>query len=123
MPSAIATSLGAAAGSCHLASSVVGVGFGTESNHGLVHFWLAIDVGNESSAAADEDDEQPGRERIERAGVADTSRLRRASNDGHDVVRGHARRFVDEQQPANLRRRDHHRPRVPERAVQGAAHP
>ena len=44
-------------------------------------------------AAAEDDEEQAGGERIERAAMADLLRAETAADDGDDVVRGHAARL------------------------------
>ena len=44
--------------------------------------------------------QQPGGKGIERAGVSNTSRTRRAAHRADDIVRGDSCRLVDEQQPA-----------------------
>ena len=53
----------------------------------------------QSGGYADADDQDPGRHRIERAGVADPTRAGQPSQPGHDIVRRPAGRLVDDYQP------------------------
>ena len=70
-PRAIAASSGRSARRTTTPVDVVGVRLVAEANRRLVDLRLAVDVRNEPRRAAEQHDEQPGGERIERAGVSD----------------------------------------------------
>ena len=61
------------------AVAVVGVRLGAEADRRLVDLGLAVDVRQQPRRAAEQQHEQPGRERIERAGVPDASLAERAA--------------------------------------------
>ena len=76
---------------------IVGVGRDAQADVGKVLLVVADEELREAGGLADEQDEEAGRERIERAGVADARRHQRAARTRHDIVGRRARRFVDEE--------------------------
>ena len=59
--------------------------------------WSALHEARQPGRVSHEDDEQPGRERVERSGMAHRADIERAPDPGHYVVGREAGRFVNEQ--------------------------
>jgi hypothetical protein len=69
------------------AVQVLGVGFRAEANGGIVLLGFVVNEAHEARGASDEQQQQAGRERVERAGVADALLAERPARDRNDVVR------------------------------------
>jgi hypothetical protein len=81
---------------------VIGVRLDAEADRRVIDLRLAVDVRDEARSPPGEHDEQTRCEWVERAGVPHTTRRHCAPDDRDDIVRGDARRFVDEQQTRRL---------------------
>ena len=103
MPSAIAASVGHRGRAGHDAGRVVGVGFGAEANRRLVDLRLAVEYGISRVPRPTSTTSSP----VANGSSVPVCPTRRAPSArrtiGDDVVRRHARRLVDEQQPAGVR--------------------
>jgi len=91
-----------------LAGRVVGVRLRAEGDRRVVHFRLAVDERHQARSASEEQNQQPGRKRIECTGVPDPSGVHTPPDDRHDVVRRHAGGFVDEQETRDVSRQRLH---------------
>ena len=75
---------------------IVRIRLGTKSNGCVVDLRLGIDVGDETSAAPEKEDEKSGSKRVESARMANAPNAGSAASQRDDIVRGHVRRLVDE---------------------------
>ena len=80
-----------------MAVGILAVGRHAERHRADVFLVLGHEQILDLRAASEDDEEQAGGERIERAAVADFFGVEPAADDGDDVVRGHAGRFVHEE--------------------------
>jgi hypothetical protein len=80
-----------------LAVGILAVGRHAEPHSADVFLVLGHEQILDLRAAPDDHDEQPGRERIERAAVPHFLDVEPAPHDRHDIVRSHAGRFVDQE--------------------------
>ncbi len=87
------------------AVGILGVGLRPECDDGVIALRLVVHVAHEPRGAAEEENQESGRERVERPRVPDSFLAEGAPRDGDDVVRGDAGRLVDEQQTFSGRRR------------------
>src|SRR5438270_541250 len=81
-----------------LARGVVRIGGPSELDHALVRLLHPHQIGLQPRRFSDAEHEQSGRERIERAGVADLLDLRTAPELFDGIVRGDAAFFVEEEE-------------------------
>src|SRR6185369_6971260 len=88
----------------HGTGLVVGVSLLAEFDDGLVYLRLGVDESGKSRCPAQQQNQQPGRERIEGAEVTDASLAVNATHVLDDIMRGHASRLVYEEQSLDWRR-------------------
>ena len=98
----IAGKVGDFAGFGDLPIGILAVRHHTEPHRADVFLVLAHQQILNLRAAPEHDDEEPGGERVEGAAMADLLRAERAPHDGDDVVRGHARGFIYEEDAVRL---------------------
>ena len=84
----------------HFALTVLGASDAAKRHGAFVFLVLAHQQVLDLGGAADDQHEQAGGHWIEGAAMADFFRVERPAGDGHDIVRGHIGRLVDEQHAA-----------------------
>ena len=81
---------------------VVGVGHDAQPRGRQIPLGLGLDEPREPRGPPDQDDEEPGRERIQRAGVPHRPRPQHPTDPVHHIVRGESRRLVHEHRADQL---------------------
>ena len=80
-----------------LTEGIVGGRGHAEPNHGAVGLRGGAEELGEARRPAEDERQDAGSDRVERSGVTDLAQVPQASDHGHDIVRGRALRFVDDQ--------------------------